>query len=449
LEFLFSLLIFSQIDHFGFANISSPQTAGAPCSITVYAYDASNNIVTNFNEPARIYTTPGPQYGNLDIVFNNGVWQGQFTATLAGTYTISCQDYSNPPHTGESNQVTFNPNSPYKLLVILPGQTYTPGIDSGKTGSVVPQTAGDYFNVSVYLTDQWSNLISSGNDSCQMTSSDGFAPNTGFSLNNGTAAVSPVFRTAGSQHLYTRSITTPSLKPDTSSLITVYPGDYAALLVMLPGETYLPGDTETYTPGKLDLPEDQYELQDFEVTVYATDTMWNKTSTSGGQIQLLSDFLFSNPAPESLVNGEADFTINFSDTGRVILWAEDKSTSGVRSYNNYLNILAVVDTTVIPDSFLAYPNPMGIESHNMVFAYTLQSPSNLIFAIYDPFGNLVYRRDLAAGEEGARAGTNRLVWNGRNEKGKRVASGVYYVVLKAWTHTATIFNKKMKVGVVW
>jgi hypothetical protein len=118
-------------------------------------------------------------------------------------------------------------------------------------------------------------------------------------------------------------------------------------------------------------------------------------------------------------------------------------------YQNYLDILAYIDTTVVPDSFLAYPNPMGIVGNRMYFAYYLSGSCNVIFAIYDPFGNLVYKEDIVPGSQGAQDGRNTIPWNGRNSEGERVATGLYYAVIKGWTHTATIFEKKIKVGVVW
>lgn len=446
---LITILLFSQLDHFGFATIPSPQTAGTPFQITVYAYDSLNNLV-NFNGPATIFTTPGPQYGDTIVTFSSGVWQGQFTATLASNYTLSCQDYNVPPHIGESNSVLFNPNVDYKLLAILPGQIYIPGIIAGKAGSVTPQSAGVYFNIEVYYTDQWSNLINTGNDSCQITSTDAFAVPQGFTLNNGTDTASFACRTAGQHNLYTSDITNPSIKTDTSSQVNIYAGEYSKLIIILPGETHLPGDsssTTSQTPGKADEPEDQYVNESFTVTVYATDSMWNKTLTSGNQVQLYSDFPFSNPPPASLDSGEVQFTLDFWQFGdNQNLWAENDDTI---SYRNILNILVRVDTSVVPDSFLAYPNPMGIGSNIMCFAYYLSQQCDIILAIYDPFGNLVYKKTLNAGEEGARGGINRLIWNGLNDKGERAASGLYYAVIKGHTHTQTIFECEMKVGVVW
>jgi hypothetical protein len=437
----------TQIHHFDFATISSPQTAGSPFQITCYARDSLGNLVTSYDQQATIFVTQKPQYGSIPVTFNSGIWQGNFTATRGDSiYSLTCQDYQ--AHTGESNQIDFLSGSPNKLLIILPGESLEQGIESGKSGNAMAQAAGVSFDAAVYLTDYWSNIIDSRNDSCHLSSSDGFAPSVGFSLNSGQATAAFTFRTASQQYLVARDISYPVIHRDTSTTITVTHGPYNRLLVLLPGETHIGGDTSSATPGKLDVPDDQYESQDFSITVYATDTCWNRTDVNGGQVQILSDFQFSNPAPQSFESGAVTFTIHFAETGRVMLWAEDNAT-GYDSYNNYLNILAVIDTSVVTDSFLVYPNPMGIGTNTMVFAYYLQGSANITFEIYDPFGNLVLKRDWDAGTNYAQAGMNRFTWNGRNDKNVRVASGIYYAIIRAWTHTATVFNKKLKVGVVW
>jgi hypothetical protein len=362
---------------------------------------------------------------------------------------LICNDYSG--HTGQSNNFNVLPNDPATLLSFVPDETHDPGTQTGKLGDVSTQNAGVQFNINIYLTDDWFNLIDTVNHLIDVIPSDQFVPQSQIQLSNGTFTLPFTFRTAGTQRIYFNDITNPSIKSDTSSSIPVYAGAYESLLVLLPGETHLPGDTtrdDFNTPGKSGEPNDQYAGSAFTVMVYATDSMWNKqTAASGNQVQLYSDFSFNNPSPENLSNGEAQFMVYFAFAGdNQNLWAEDDTIS---SYRNYLNILMEIDTTVVPDSFIAYPNPMGIETQSMVFAYYLDSSCNVIIAIYDPFGNLVYQREIAPGGAGARAGLNRWIWYGRNDEGQRVASGAYYVVIKGWTHTATIFHKKMKVGVVW
>lgn len=444
---LITILLLSQLDHFEFTTISSPQTAGDSFQITIYAYDASNQIVTDYNEYTWVYSSLSPTYSNKQVLFTNGSCTDNVMVTLASNMALICNDYLG--HTGQSNNFNVLPNDPATLLSIVPDETHDPGTQTGKLGDVGAQNAGVQFNINIYLTDNWFNLIDTINHLIDVISSDQFVPQSQIQLSNGTFTLPFTFRTAGTQRVYFNDITNPSIKSDTSSPINVNAGAYSSLLVILPGETHLPGDTtseNSSTPGKSDVPNDQYAGSAFTVMVYATDTMWNKTPASGSQVQLYSDFSFNNPSPENLSNGEAQFLVYFSFAGYQNLWAEDDTIS---SYRNYLNILMEIDTTVVPDSFIAYPNPMGIETQSMVFAYYLDSSCDVIIAIYDPFGNLVYQREIAPGGAGARAGLNRWIWYGRNDEGQRVASGAYYVVIKGWTHTATIFHKKMKVGVIW
>ncbi|MGB3479135.1 MAG: FlgD immunoglobulin-like domain containing protein [bacterium] len=453
---LITMLFFSQLDHFGFGNINSPQVAGTPFPVDVHAYDATGSPYP-FNGYARIYTSwdipINPQYCDTLVLFSNGDWTGDITVSLAvDTLSLVCDDGGG--HIGTSNQIQVLANTPARLLSILPGQQHTPGLSSGRTGNATNQIAGGQFDITLFITDDWFNIVDTVNHTISYSSTDPFAMQAQVQLVNGTITLPFAFRTAGPQHrLFFDDVTATFITPDTSSPLAIGPGSYGSLLVILDGETPLPGDTTSATlatPGKSGVPQDKYVNEDFGVLIYATDSMWNRTSATGYAIQLRSYFPFSNPSPENLENGEAQFTVSFSTAeDNTPLWVEDNANS-IISYQNYLDILAYTDTTVAPDSFFAYPNPLGIEnSTTMNFVYYLSGSCNVIFAIYDPFGNLVYKDDIGPGSEGAQSGRNSISWDGRNDEDARVASGLYYAVIKGWTHTATIFEKKMKVGVVW
>ncbi len=449
---LITMLLFSQLDHFGFDNISSPQIAGTPFQITIRAYDSGGGNYP-YNGWANIYTSwdvpANPIYCNETVQFSNGVWSGNVSVSLAAdTMSLICDDRGG--HTGFSNQFQVRSNIPTQLLSVLPGQMYTPGLSPGRVNPPAPQTAGGQFNITVFITDDWFNIVDTVNHTISYSSTDSFAVQAQIQLVNGMVSLPFAFRTAGPQHrLFFDDVTSTFITPDTSSQLAISPGSYMSLLVILDGETQLPGDTTSTTlatPGKNGEAQDKYVNEDFGVLVYATDSMWNRTSATGYAIQLRSHYPFSNPSPENLENGEAQFTVSFSTAeDNTSLWVEDNSNS-ITSDQNYLDI---IDTTVVPDSFYAYPNPIGIEGNTMNFVYYLSGSCNVIFAIYDPFGNLVYKKDIVPGSKGAHGGLNEIPWNGRNGEGERVATGLYYAVIKGWTHTATIFEKKMKVGVVW
>jgi hypothetical protein len=73
------------LDHFTFASITSPQTAGTPFSITITAVDLYGNIVTTYSGPNTLTTLTGPISPTSTTAFSNGVWTGQITLTRATT----------------------------------------------------------------------------------------------------------------------------------------------------------------------------------------------------------------------------------------------------------------------------------------------------------------------------------------------------------------------------
>ena len=69
--------------------------------------------------------------------------------------------------------------------------------------------------------------------------------------------------------------------------------------------------------------------------------------------------------------------------------------------------------------------------------------------IYDPFGNEVWARHYNQGEQGGMLGDNTVYWDGTNNKGQRVATGVYLIQVLGTLHTGVDFRSLYRVGVVW
>ena len=77
-----------------------------------------------------------------------------------------------------------------------------------------------------------------------------------------------------------------------------------------------------------------------------------------------------------------------------------------------------------------YPNPFNPST---TIQYLLPSTQNVALAVFDVSGRLV-----RALEVGARTkGMHHAVWNGRDDRGNAVASGVYYVRLAGADKTLT------------
>ncbi|RKU34938.1 hypothetical protein C6496_18575, partial [Candidatus Poribacteria bacterium] len=93
---------------------------------------------------------------------------------------------------------------------------------------------------------------------------------------------------------------------------------------------------------------------------------------------------------------------------------------------------------VIPDEtnlYANYPNPFNPETW---IPYQLAKPADVTLHIYATNGVLV--RTLALGHQSAGSYHNRsraAYWDGRNETGEKVASGIYFYTLSAGDFTAT------------
>ncbi len=70
-----------------------------------------------------------------------------------------------------------------------------------------------------------------------------------------------------------------------------------------------------------------------------------------------------------------------------------------------------------------YPNPF---SRRSTLVITLQKPEQVKLAIYDILGRRV--RQISVGTMGE--GSHALIWDGRDDRGRKVVSGIYYVVAR-------------------
>ena len=94
-----------------------------------------------------------------------------------------------------------------------------------------------------------------------------------------------------------------------------------------------------------------------------------------------------------------------------------------------VSAVAVSQPTVI-EALEAYPNPFKMKT---ALRFTLSRSANVSVAIYDLAGRKV--RTLLEGP--VDAGRHEIVWNGDNDRGYRVASGIYYARISTGSDYAT------------
>ena len=113
---------------------------------------------------------------------------------------------------------------------------------------------------------------------------------------------------------------------------------------------------------------------------------------------------------------------------------DDGSLTFKQGIENLQNLLA----SLIPEEtalLVNYPNPFNPETW---IPYQLAESAEVTLTIYDTNGQLV--RHLALGHQAAgiyRSRSRAAYWDGRNQLGESVASGLYFYTLTAGEFTAT------------
>lgn len=165
------------VDHFQVNVPSGTKTVGVPFDVDITAVDQFGNQVRNFRDNVTLDAAVGN--------FPSGATLGVAGSSFAlGTTTVSVTMLGTDPVTRDNeltvtNSVTYpgqgSPASTTALVsplvpgplatvvLLLPGETLTPGVSPGKTGSPNPQTSGVAFSgVDVHATDQYWNPVNSG-----------------------------------------------------------------------------------------------------------------------------------------------------------------------------------------------------------------------------------------------------------------------------------------------
>ena len=98
---------------------------------------------------------------------------------------------------------------------------------------------------------------------------------------------------------------------------------------------------------------------------------------------------------------------------------------GIANLQHLLASLIPEETALLPN----YPNPFNPETW---IPYHLANPSDVTITLYDMQGTIVRQLNLGHQHEGYYTNRSRAAyWDGRNDVGERVASGVYFYQLQA------------------
>jgi Big-like domain-containing protein/lamin tail-like protein len=290
--------------------------AGRTVAIRAQLADADGNPVAEEGRTVIWSRTGGGQLSDPQSTTNSsGVASVHFTtSTAAGTvHTVTATDGAESSIAGTSADITTVPGPFAKLQLLVPGETAAPGTTSGKTGTPTAHTAGSVFTVTVRGVDVHWNKVSTVTDTVHLASSDSHAVlPANAALVSGQKFFSVKLKTAGAPRVVATDVTTPAKRGSSSPAITIEPGAFVKLLLLVPGQTADPGSST----GRKGIPAAHVAGTSFTVTVKGVDAYWNRVPTATDLVHIgSSDPHAALPPGAALVSGSKTIAITLKTAG--------------------------------------------------------------------------------------------------------------------------------------
>lgn len=331
--------------------ISTPQTAGV-CSTgsnSLTARDAWNNTrttdtttvdMTNSGTGITFYTTNSCGSSTSQYTMSSGTSNIYYKTNKKQTFTITATKTSDTP-TGTSSTITVNAAAVSKLVIRLPGQSFTDG--TGISGSPTNQTAGNSFTITnIYATDDFFNVESSSgySDGAHTLAYSGpsNAPNsqapsytTSVSFTNGTS---------------TTTLTTILYKAESTTITATDGGNYGnASSSVTVGAGSISADTSDSTVTGNSTVAINTPLT---VTITLYDTWENpKVGITAAHITLVSTGgSFSQPSVDTDSNGQTTGTVQWASAGSKTVQVQISTDSLVQNDGSTADSDGFLDNTL-------------------------------------------------------------------------------------------------------
>jgi len=406
------------------------RTAGDTFNFEVFLTDEWFNRVDESND--SVYFGSDDGFGQLPAggELSNGT--GSFAASLrtAGQHHIFTAPGLGKSLRADTSSAVSVFAGPYtQMLLLAPGETLLPGDTTtslwespGKGGTPNPQYLRTPFPITVYACDRCWNLVTGPDDTVYLQS---YLP-MWFSPWGDELLDSAVF---GVQFLT--------------------PGPNAVIWACLPAI----GDYSYAT---------YLNVRALGVTLEVTAP---DTIRSGETTQVRTRVLDANGDPVvaglvqySVVKGSGTIldpalltdTIGYATARFVCTPSPASEQDSIRISSGEADTVIGIYVRHLSDSLFAFPNPFGsINRDRTQIFYSLHRASSVRVTIYDPFGNEVWEHRYKEGEPGGRFGDNTVYWDGTNNRGRRVASGIYLIQVLGTRNTGIDFRSLYRIGVVW
>ncbi|PKM99629.1 MAG: hypothetical protein CVU78_05255, partial [Elusimicrobia bacterium HGW-Elusimicrobia-2] len=315
----------------------STQTAGVEFTVTVNAADQYWNFVSAPapNPLVNIETSdPYDQNWGFDPTnqqLQSGTLPFKITMVTEGNWRIYGYptNYGYTPATSSLLHVQYGAAAKYQVL--LPTQTAVAGSVSGKSGVPKTQTAGIVFTATVNVTDAYWNIVPTVSPAANITTHDSFDTNPGnVQLINGSTTFPVIIKTAShglGSFSSTQTVTASgAYQSNKSSVFGVNSYTPQKLLLLAPGERYVPGDVANL--GRGGSPNSQPAGAVFTVTVISCDQYYNQASTNTNITIYTTDPYDDEPGDAQLAGGFKTFNITMKQKGYQRISSSDTATVG-------------------------------------------------------------------------------------------------------------------------
>ena len=335
-------------DHLEISAIAAAQTAGLPVIVTIEARRADGSLDTGLDGSVELFQLTSLGQGVLApgvVTLQDGSWTGNVTFYLAdsGNQVRLKAVLADGNRQGLSNYFHVDPGAYARLLVVAPGQNWTPWILDGLNGQPDQQWCDGPFTVDVYATDEYWNRVDV-DEMVKLESGDAAANTPVFGpLVSGHRAFTVSLRTPGSWFLAVSDMDQPEIGGMVSREVPVF---YSHLQILLPGEEAAPG-TAT---GKTGQPLAQTAGIPFPVKVRACNADFEPVPTDRVVVRLTTtDHTADLPAAQPMQDGELVTELVFNSPGTFTVTAED--LTGPEYYSVTTGDVAVSGSTGLVSGF--------------------------------------------------------------------------------------------------
>ena len=413
----------------GRSGLANSQVAGDTFSFDVYLTDDWFNRIGLRND--SVYFGSDDRFARLpdggQLSNGTGSFTGSLrTAGLRRVITIPALGSSLRNDTSSAVHVVTGPFK--EMLLVAPGEALMPGDTAiadpetpGKSGTPTSQYLRVPFPVVVYPCDRCWNRVTGPGDIVVLKSDRPDSCSPPEAVLTDSALFSFQLNQPGDNSVWVRD----NLTKAESYITHVNVRARGALLEVTAPDTVRSGETTLVLIRVLDANG---------VPVVATLVQTSVTKGSGRMLvpALLTD------------------TLGFASGHFLCTPSPASERDSIRVSSGDADTVIGIYVSHLSDSLFAFPNPFGsINSDRTLISYYLQRSSSVTTTIYDPFGNKVWSRHFNQGEPGARSGDNVVYWDGTNNRGHRVASGIYLVQLLGSLHTGIEYKSTYRIGVVW